>query len=216
MKVMKLAILTFVLGCIVEAVPVWGVVKITPSNVALPTSPGELLSFDLIVKKLPSSFDAKGCQTTVEVSGPGILTFNEISSEAVSADSSYWLYQNSAGISTGPHPPGSNKYKFGDGPNQGNGTLGASDSIVARYAFSWDGTKGLYRFSFDFGNINDNFVLGLPPDYESYPLKLPQDNWYSYPIVDADISSFTVAIPEPTALMLFALGSAILLRKRRT
>jgi hypothetical protein len=210
---MKAAMLAFVLCCI--TVPVWAVV-ITPSNLWLPTSPGELFSFDLVVKKFPSSFDAKGCQSTVEVSGPGILAFNEARSASVSTDASYWLHGNSFGVNARETSPGSNKYKFGDGPNQGNGTLGANDFIVARYAFNWDGAEGLYRFTFDFGNMNDNYVLGLPPDYESYPLKLPQGNWYSHPIINADKDSFTVAIPEPTTLMLFVLGSSILLKKRKS
>jgi hypothetical protein len=210
---MKAAMLAFVLCCI--TVPAWAVV-ITPSDVVLPTSPGELFSFDLVVKKLPSSFDAEGCQSTIEVSGPGILTFNEASSAAVSAEPSYWLYQNSGGVNTGPSGSSGKKYGFADGPNQDTGILGANDTIVARYAFNWDGTEGLYRFTFDFENLNENYVYGPYPNYETYPLKLPQGNWYSHPIVDADDSSFTMAIPEPTALILFVLGSAILLKKSKT
>jgi hypothetical protein len=216
MRVMKAAMLAFVLSCI--TVPAWAVV-IRPSDVVLPASPGGLFSFDLIVKKFPNSFGAKGCTSTVEVSGPGILTFNRASSAAVSADPSYWLYQNSGGVNTSPPGSSSKKHWFADGPNQDEGILGAKDTIVARYAFNWDGTEGLYRFTFDFGNLNENFVfvfVGPPEDYVSYPLKLPDGNWYSDPIVDADNSSFTVAIPEPNALILFVLGGAILLKKHKT
>jgi len=212
---MKAAMSAFVFCCI--TVPAWAVV-ITPSDVVLPTSPGELFSFDLVVKKFPSSFGAKGCTSTIDVSGPGILTFNVASSKAVSNDPSYWLYQNSGGVNTGP-PGSSKKHWFADGPNQDEGILGAKDTIVARYTFNWDGTEGLYRFTFDFENLNENFVfvfVGPPQHYVSYPLKLPHGNWYSDPIVDADNSSFTVAIPEPNALMLFVLGGSILLKKRKT
>jgi hypothetical protein len=87
---------------------------------------------------------------------------------------------------------------------------------VARYAFNWTGIGGLCKFIFDFSNLDDNYVLGPSPKYESYPLELPQGNWYSYPIVDADTSSFTVAIPEPGTLILLTLGSTILLRKHKT
>ena len=211
MRVMKAAMLAFVLCCI--TVPAWAVV-IRPSDVVLPTSPGELFSFDLVVKKLPSSFDAEGCQSTVEVSGPGILTFNVASSAAVSNAPSYWLYQNSGGVVAQETSPGSKKYEFGDGPPD-EGILGAKDTIVARYAFNWDGTEGLYSFTFDFENLNENFVFVFVEDYVSYPLKLPGGNWYSDPIVDADNSSFTVAIPEPNALILFVLGGSILLKKRK-
>jgi hypothetical protein len=212
MRLMKTAMSVFVLCCITGPA---GAVVITQSDVVLPTSPGELFSFDLVVKKLPSSFDAEGCQSTVEVSGPGILTFNVASSAAVSNAPSYWLYQNSGGVKTGPSGSGGKKYGFGDGPSQDTGVLGAKDSIVARYAFNWDGTVGLYRFTFDFENLNENYVYGPYPDYETYPLKLPQGNWYSDPIVDADNNSFTVAIPEPNALILFVLGGSILLKKRK-
>jgi len=215
MRVMKAAMLAFVFCCI--TVPA-GAVVITPSDVVLPTSPGGLFSFDLVVKKFPSSFGAKGCTSTVEVSGPGILTFNKTRSAAVSSDPSYWLYQNSGGVVAQETSPGSKKYEFGDGPPD-EGILGAKDTIVARYAFNWDGTEGLYSFTFDFENLNENFVfvfVGPPQNYVSYPLKLPQGNWYSDPIVDADKSSFTVAIPEPNALILFVLGGSILLKKRKT
>jgi hypothetical protein len=215
MRVVTAAMLAFVLCCV--TVPAWAVV-IRPSDVVLPTSPGELFSFDLIVKKFPNSFGAKGCTSTVEVSGPGILTFNEAGSMAVSADPSYWLYQNSVGVVAKETSTGSKKYEFADGPPI-EGILGAKDTIVARYAFNWDGTEGLYSFTFDFKNLNENFVfvfVGPPQNYVSYPLKLPDGNWYSDPIVDADNSSFTVAIPEPNALILFVLGGSILLKKRKT
>ena len=212
MRVMKAAMLAFVFCCI--TVPA-GAVVITPSDVVLPTSPGGLFSFDLVVKKFPSSFGAKGCTSTVEVSGPGILTFNKTRSAAVSSDPSYWLYQNSGGVVAQETSPGSKKYGFGDNANQDVAILGAKDTIVSRYAFNWDGTEGLYSFTFDFENLNENYVYGPYPDYETYPLKLPQGNWYSDPIVDADNNSFTVAIPEPNALILFVLGGSILLKKRK-
>jgi len=212
MWMIKTVIVALILSCTLFSGQATGIV-ITPSNVLLPSGPGDLFSFDLIVEELTSSFDAKGFQSTVELGGPGILTFDEIACENVSSDIDYWLVGNSAGANA--RDLGSNVYEFGDGPNQGNGPLGDKDSIVARYVFSWDGTDGLYTFTFDFADLNKNYVLGLPPDYPSYPLQLPEGQWYSDPIVSATDNSFTVSIPEPAALMLFGLGSLTLLRKRK-
>lgn len=210
MKVMKVAIFAFVSSCIVSSVPVQAVL-IKPANFVMPTLSSERFSFDLIVEELASPLDAKGFQSTVELNRPG-LALDETASEAVAVEPSYWLYGNSAGANA--RDLGSNTYEFGDGPNQGNGTLGVNDSIVARYVFGWDGTDGLYTFTFDFADTNKNYVLGPPPDYESYALQLPEGEWYDYPVISADSSSFTVHIPEPSTLILLGLSGLVLLKRR--
>jgi hypothetical protein len=181
---------------------------IKPDNFLMPTSAGEQFSFDLVVEGLSSSFDAKGFQSTVELTGAGVLTFDDPDSQAVSGDPSYWLYGNSAGANA--RDLGGNMFEFGDGPSVGTGTLD-NGLIVARYAFSWDGTAGIYMFSFDLEDLNKNYVFG--PDYESYALQLPTGDWYSGLVVSATADSFNVQVPEPATLLLFALGFASLLRR---
>ena len=206
MRVMKLAILAFALGCIVEIVPVWGIVEITPSNVVLPTSAGELFSFDLIISSSGSTdVNASGFQCTIGVSPEG-LTFEDINSEAVIADPGYWIYDNSFDVYA--QSLGGDNYRFGDSPDFPLTEILFGGDIMARYAFTWDGNVGDYTFTLDLDTSN-SYVL-LDDFFSKEALQL---NPGSYP---GDISSFTVTVPEPTTLMLFALSSTILLKKRKT
>lgn len=205
MRVMKLAILAFALGYIVETVPVWGI-EVTPSNVVLPASAGELFSFDLIINSSdPTGVTASGFQCVIGVS-PGGLTLDATNSEAVNDDPGYWIYGNSASVYA--ESLGGNNYRFSDRPaNPLTETLFAGDTM-ARYAFTWDGNVGDYTFTLDLDTSNSYVLLD-----DFFSKETLEFNPGSYP---GDISSFTVTVPEPTTLMLFALSSTILLKKRKT
>jgi len=76
--------------------------------------------------------------------------------------------------------------------------------IMARYAFTWDGTEGLYIFTLDFNTnnssiLNSNFITeALEFEPESDPL-----------------GSFSVYLPEPITVNLFVLGILGILRRRK-
>jgi hypothetical protein len=204
MKVIKVAILAFVLGFIVETVPIWAI-EVTPANVVLPTSLGGPFRFDLVISSSdPTGVNAAGFQCTIGVSPVG-LTFDAGNSEAVVADTDYWIYGNSAGVYAQSLP--GNNYRFSDSPaNPLTQTLFSGD-IMARYAFIWDGTEGDYTFT-----------LNLDPS-ESY-IRLDdfstkealQFNQGGYP---GSSNSFTVTIPEPATIVLLGLGSLLLGRNRK-
>jgi hypothetical protein len=158
----------------------------------MPGSPDELFSFDLMISEEPS-ISAQGFQATIDsITGPVgfVLTFDIPSSEN-----------------------GDYSYTFGDWPDNGNAEPLVIDDIMARYAFIWDGTEGNYTFTFDLGTGMSYILLDDLVSKEA--LQLPTGPWYDYPIISADSSSFTVHIPEPTTLVLFGLGSLVLLKQRR-
>ena len=99
-------------------------------------------------------------------------------------------------------------YVFGDGPDDGTPKLLAADDIMARYAFTWDGTAGDYTFALDL-----NTLWSFAQDTSYIPEALQFSPGPYPPGVPA--GSFTVNIPEPATLMLIGLGSAVLLRKRK-
>jgi hypothetical protein len=205
MKVIKAAILAFVLSCIVETVPVWGIM-VTPSDVNLPKSPGELLSFDLVISSSnPTGINASGFQCTIGVSPAG-LTFDANNSEAVIDELGYWIYDNSGGVYA--QILVGNNYRFSDSPsNPPTETLFSGD-IMARYAFTWDGTTPDYTFTLYLDTNNSYVRLGNFVTKEAL-----QFDPGSYQGTD---NSFTVTIPEPTTICcLLGLGTLALLRKRR-
>ena len=204
MKVIKVVTLAFVLGCIVKTAPVYGIM-VTPSNVVLPTSPGELLSFDFIITDIGDlTSDAQGFQAIVSVSGPGVLTGDGASSLAVNSVADYWLFENSWTVFI---DHGDNSYTFGDIPNDGIAQPLDNGDILARYAFTWDGTVGDYTFTLDL-DTDYSFIL-----LENFVSKEAlQFNPGGYPGVG---SSFTVTIPEPTTVCLLGLGALSLLRSSR-
>ncbi len=206
-KVMKSLVCVFVLSCIVFSVPA-GAVVIKPDNIVLPGSAGETFSFDLTVHD-PCGVTGTSFNFWVNVSGPGTLTFDEAASEAVAnnttGDPDYWIYGNSGGANA--RDWGSNNYEFGDDPQDTTSLepLVAGD-IMARYAFSWDGTEGDYTFSFDLANTTNNFIADM---WIAEALEfIPGDQ-------AGGSDFFTVAIPEPVTMLLFGLGGAVLVRKRR-
>lgn len=186
-------------------------VLVTPGNIVMPTSAGELFSFDFIITD-PMGVTGIGFKSTINVTGSGTLTLDVPSSEAVANDPGYWLFGNSGGA--GAIDRGGDNYEFGDDPFDGIAQALATNDIVARYAFTWDGTEGDYTFTLlDTGKS----CILLADLVSTEPLQLPNPEppWWSYPIIGAEIDSFTVHIPEPTTMILLAFGSMVLLRKRK-
>ncbi len=207
MRALNFVVLSFALACI--SVPAWAVVEVTPSNLVMPSSSGELFSFDLTISSDPTGITAMGFKSTINVSsdvGPGGLTLDVTNSEAVTDYSGYWIYNNSAGVNVLDR--GSYNYEFADSPDNPYAEPLFSGDIMARYAFIWGGVAGDYTFTLDLDTSSSYVALD---DYVSKEALLLNPG--NYP---GDSSSFTVTIPEPTTLTLFALGGAIFLRKRRT
>lgn len=177
----------------------------------IPGSPGGLFSFDLVISEEPGIFAQAFKATIGSVSGPGVLTFDVAASEAVAAETTYWVYGNSDGATAKKTDDGT--YIFGDNPREPVFEALVIDDIVARYAFTWDGVEGDYTFTLALDTTN-SYVL-LEDFFSKEALQLPAGNWYSYPIISADSSSFTVHIPEPISLVLLGLGGLVLLKQRR-
>ena len=196
-------VLSLVLASIIS-LPAEAIV-LTPSNVVIPTLSGETFSFDLIIDADPAGYSAIGYQSTISVSGPGGLSLDAAASEAVATDAGYWIVGNSAGVNIADL--GGNNYLFGDGPNNPpEETLLAGD-IMARYAFTWDGSIGDYTFSLDLDTAKSSIVNAST--YGKEPLEFTPGQY------SGDDTSFTVQlVPEPASIMLLLFGAA-LLRKQR-
>jgi hypothetical protein len=206
MQITKTVVAVFIMVCLifpVEAQCVVGVV-ITPSNVVLPTTAGEIFSFDFLVLSAMTT-NGTSFKATISVSGPGSLTIDKPNSAAVTSESIYWVYGNSYGVIIGT--PDGNSCSFEDNPLNGIPEPLAADDIMARYAFIWDGTEGDYTFVLNL-STNNSFIqdgayvkesLGFSPG--SYP---------------GTSDRFAVNIPEPSTLFIFVLGGAALLKKRST
>ena len=208
MKRKVVFVLCLVLGGLI-CLPAKAVV-VTPSNVEMPELSGGTFSFDLMIDD-SMGVTAASYQSTISVSGPGGLTFDATASQVVASDvaaggaANYWITGNSIGAFASDM--GGNSYSFGDGPSDpGIETLLAGD-IMARYAFTWDGTEGDYTFSLD-PDISNSFILnGTTFGNDALAFTSGQ-----YP---GDQSSFTVTIPEPASLALLALGGLALRRQSR-
>lgn len=210
MKVLNFVVLSFALACI--SVPVSAAVEVTPSNLVLPSSSGELFSFDLMISSSdPIGITAMGFKSTINVSSgdadPGSLTLDVTNCEAVTGNTGYWTYNNSAGVTVLDR--GSYNYEFADSPDNPYAEALSSGDIMARYAFIWGGDEGAYTFTLDLDTSSSYIALD---DFVSKEALLINPGIY----LPGDSSSFTVTIPEPATLTLFALGGAIFLRKRRT
>ena len=206
-RVVKAVVFTFVLSCVVFSGPAWGI-EIQPSNFLMPTAPGTPFSFDFVISD-PMGVSATAFKSTINVSGPGVLTFDASGSTNVENDIAYWIFNNSVGAAA--LDKGGDNYEFGDGPDTTPFEALVLGDIVARYAFLWDGTVDDYTFTLDL-DTSKSFVL-LDDFSTKQTLELPDGTWYSEPITTADSTSFTVYIPEPATLLLFGLGTMIL-RKR--
>jgi hypothetical protein len=203
MKVIKVAILAFVLGCIIRAVPVWAI-EVTPSNVVLPASAGGLFSFDLVISSTPPDINASGFQCTIGVSPAG-LTFDADSSEAVSENHDYWIYGNSGGAFAEIRDV--NKYRFSDSVDKATAETLFPGDIMARYAFIWDGVVTDYTFALNL-DIKESYVLlGIYGPEEAL--------LFNPGIYPGNSNSFTVPIPEPTMVCLLGLGGLMLGRSRK-
>lgn len=212
MKAIKLAIFLFLLSCAVFSATARGV-EIKPSIVLMPASQDELFSLDLVISEDPGIFAYAFKATIVSVSGsgPGVLTFDVAASQAVAAETAYWVYGNSDGATA--KKTDDDTYIFGDNPRDPVFEALVIDDIVARYAFTWDGVEEDYTFTLALDTTN-SYVL-LEDFISKEALQLPAGNWYDYPIISADGSSFTVHIPEPVSLVLLGLGGLVLLKQRR-
>ncbi|MHC4695079.1 MAG: PEP-CTERM sorting domain-containing protein [Planctomycetota bacterium] len=210
MKTIKLLITLCVFICGVFSGTSKGV-TIKASVSQMPGSGGELFGFDLLVSDGPNPSAGAFLATVDSVSGPGVLTFDAVASETVTGETSYWLHGNSTGANAIDNGDGS--YTFGDGPASGTAVPLVIDDIVARYAFTWDGTEGDYTFTLDLGT-DMSFIL-LEDFISKEALQLPTGTWYDYPIISADSTSFTVHVPEPATVALLGLGCLILLKRQR-
>ena len=211
----KFTFFTLLVCSICLCVPAGAAVILTPSNVQIPGSPGEIFSFDFVISD-DDGVTAATFQSTISIGDPCALTFDDISSEAVSSELDYWVHywrpNNSAGIITTDH--GDDSYTFADNPDQSDPCDPLNyavpldvDDIMARYAFEWDGTVGDYTITLDLDASKTYILNGITYNMDALTFDRGQ-----YP---GDSSSFSVNIPEPTTLILFGLAGTILLRKRR-
>ncbi len=207
MRVRKTAIaVLFMLGCLIFSAQAQGFVVITPSNVNLPDFVGDIFSFDFVVDA--NAINAMGFGATISVSGPGTLTFDVNNSNMVVNDVSYWAHENSGGVVFKVDDV-NRIFGFSDDTLSGDPEpLVADVNIMARYAFKWGGTVGDYTFVL---NLNTAYSYIQDETFEKEPLEF---NPGSY---QGSSNSFTVNIPEPCTLIIFALGySAVLLKRRGT
>jgi outer membrane lipoprotein-sorting protein len=213
MRVKKSAIFGFVLGCLILSVPVQGVVVIEPTIVKMPGSTGETFSFEYAINDAAGT-TALAYQSTISVSGPGTLTFDVTGSEAVVVDNtSYWIYGNS--LDVGATDLGGGVYEFADTPDDPATEALLNGDVMARYAFAWEGTVGDYTFTLDL-DTDYSFVYNASTwNADALALPDPASQWWAAPIISADDTSFTVHIPEPSTMVLLALGGAGLLKRRR-
>ncbi|MFA5238836.1 MAG: PEP-CTERM sorting domain-containing protein [Phycisphaerae bacterium] len=195
-----IAAVFFMLCCLIFSQQAQCVI-ITPSNVVLPASAGDIFSFDFVISDATST-NAIGFQTTINVSGPGTLTLNVTNSEAVATMAGYWAIGNSADATS----IGSNPYTFGDNTANSLSEPLYNDDIIARYAFVWDGTNGDYTFVLNLDTLY-SFVQN-----EGYAKEILGFNPGAYP---GTSNSFTISVPEPCTLIIFAFGSGAVLLKRR-
>jgi len=202
MRVKQSAVVGIVLSWLILLAPAEGVV-IEPTNVVKPLSAGGVFSFDYSIND-PTGTSARAFQSTMGVSGPGILTFDSTASEAAASAGNYWLVGNSGGA--GAIDLGSNSYQFGDDPFDGLAQTLAVGDIMARYSFTWDGTEGWYTFTLD-TSISNSFVMNEFFSNEALGFTPGQ--------YQGQGSSFDVYIPEPSTMVLLALGGAGMLKRRR-
>jgi hypothetical protein len=186
--------------------------EVKPANFSIP-SPGGIFSFDFVVTSPPSQA-AYTSQLTIIRSwvNPPDLTFNTSASNSVLSNTSYWVWNNSQG--TPATDNGNGTYTFGDGPENSIAEQINNGDILARFAFTWNGTPGNYEFILDNAGVANSFVRLA--DFSKAGFTLPTGQWYSDPIISATDSSFTVhLVPEPASMLLFGLGGLTALRKLR-
>jgi len=194
-------VLSLILGSIV-CLPAEAVM-LTPSNVVIPTLSGETFSFDLIIDADPAGYSATGYQSLISVSGPGGLSLDSATSQAVATNADYWITGNSAGA--GAIDRGGDNYEFGDVPDDSTAETLLAGDIMARYAFTWDGSVDDYTFTLD-PDTAKSFTLNSFWSKDSLEFTSGE---YS-----GDDTSFTVHIPEPASIMLLVFGAGLLRKSK--
>ena len=189
MQVNKIAIAVFTVGCLIFSVQAQCVV-IKPSNVALPTSAGELFSFDFVVSGAMNT-SALAFQVTISIGQSG-LDFNEPISKAMANAAGYWAFGNSDNANAFVE---NGNFVFGDFTTDAE--LLVNNDIMARYAFKWDGTEGNYTFTLDL-NTGNSFV-----QKEDLGIEVLQFTPGAY---SGNSNNFIVNVPEPSTLIIFLLG----------
>ena len=161
-------------------------------------APGATIWFDILIDDaMGQSADAAKITLTVEpVAHAGSLTFDATASSAVVTSDDYWLFGNSGGAGALTH--GTNMFEFGDSAETLPPDLLENEDIVARFAFTWDGTAGDYLITID-SDTDNTYLL------QNYVQEEPE-------VSDNPV---TLYIPEPASAILFALGSLAALRRRR-
>ena len=175
---------------------------LTVGNLSKPTYPGQLLSFDLVVSDA-ADLTAAAFQATINVDTPG-LNFLQTPSKAVTSDSDYWIYGNSAGIWVQQLDPYS--VQISDSPDFPTTEALIDNDIMARFVFEWDGTQEIYTFTLDLDTTQSYFLL---PDMATH--QAIQFNSGQLP-GGQDYFSINL-IPEPATAVLLALGGIMLRRK---
>jgi hypothetical protein len=204
MRVKQSAVVGIVLGWVILLAPAEGAIVIEPTNVVLPGLAGETFSFDYAINDAMGR-SAAAYQSRMSVSGPGTLTLDITASEAVADNPDYWL-SGGTGLGAVAKDIGGGVYDFWDSPLDAVGRALSAGDIMARYSFTWDGTPGDYTFTL----VSDtyySFILNA-----SYVKEALQFTPGQYP---GQGDSFTVTIPEPSTMLLLALGGAGLLKRRR-
>ena len=199
MKMRKIFNWVLLLCLAVIALPAHGIL-IEPANIVVPSTLGEMLSFDYQIVD-PMGATGTSFQITIYTVGPGGLTFNEAGCLSVVTDDEYWVYGNSAGASALDR--GGNNYEYGDGPDDPPAEVLSAGDILARFAFIWDGVNPIenYMFCIDL-DITKSLLLnesGITESFQFSPGKYPG-------------SDTCFSIPEPNTLLLFIVG-LVTLRK---
>lgn len=204
MRVKQSAVVGIVLGWVILLASAQGAIVIEPNVVAMPGSAGETFSFDYAVND-PMGRSAAAYNSRISVSGPGTLTFDATGCAAVADNDDYWL---SGGIGMGvtTFDFGGGIYEFGDGPDDALPRALSVGDIMARYSFTWDGTPGDYTFTL---NTDPYYSFILNAVYDPEALQFTPGDY------TGQGDSFTVTIPEPSTVVLLALGGAGLLKRRR-
>lgn len=205
---MKIVVSVFLLSSLVFSVPAGATVMVEPDNLNIS---GGIFRFDLVINDPCGTTNALSFQSKIYVSGPGTVTLDVSSSEAVQTEADYWIKDENAGPIVAPNAGG---YRFMDTFSSSPSVtppeeLFAGD-IMARYAFTWD-TDGDYTFTIDLDSalsfvLLDDLTTKVGLEFD------PGDNPH---IIDSGTDYFTVTIPEPATIVLLCLGGTAVLKNRK-
>jgi len=179
---------------------------ITPGNIVYPGVAGETFSFDYLISD-PMGGSIRSFQATISVSGLGGSTIDTVKSEAVAVDPAYWCNGNSGGAALATNG-GDQPYQFGDYVADSSVVDLATDQIMSRYAFQWDGLPGLYEFTIDL-DPGKSFIM--ESDFTKTAVSFTPGQYLS----EGD-GSFSVYVPEPSSFCLLIWAGLGLLGKRKS